>query len=149
MFGEQHHTQPVENPMEQKRSSVWRISANATGVPCPEQGVGGVSSSQKSNRHEVVLWPCKSNVQFSDEISELLSPFKSLLKKGTKFDWLPKFQTAFEQACTHLSSTKALAFYDVTKPTRLIADASRLFRLGFILKQEVEPTIWKTVQAGS
>jgi hypothetical protein len=78
---------------------------------------------------------------FSDEISELLSPFKSLLKKGTKFDWLPEFQTAFEKARTHLSSTKALAFYDVTKPTRLIADASRLFGLGFVLKQEVEPTV--------
>ncbi len=86
---------------------------------------------------------------FSDEISELLSPFKSLLKKGTKFDWLPEFQTAFEKARTHLSSTKALAFYDVTKPTRLIADASRLFGLGFVLKQEVEPTVWRTVQAGS
>jgi len=86
---------------------------------------------------------------FSNEISELLSPLKSLLKKGTKFDWLPEFQTAFEKARAHLSSTKALAFYDVTKPTRLIADASRLFGLGFVLKQEVEPTVWETVQAGS
>jgi hypothetical protein len=86
---------------------------------------------------------------FSSEISELLSPLKTLLKKGTKFDWLPEFQTAFEKARAHLSSTKALAFYDATKPTRLIADASRLFGLGFVLKQEVEPNIWKTVQAGS
>jgi hypothetical protein len=86
---------------------------------------------------------------FSNEISELLSPLKSLLKKGTKFDWLPEFQTAFEKARAHLSSTKALAFYNVTKPTRLIADASRMFGLGFVLKQEVEPTVWKTVQAGS
>jgi hypothetical protein len=31
----------------------------------------------------------------------------------------------------------------------LIADASRLFGLGFVLKQEVESDIWKMVQAGS
>jgi hypothetical protein len=74
---------------------------------------------------------------FSDKISELLSPLKSLLIKGTKFKWLLEFQTAFEKARTHLSSTKALAFYGATKPTRLIADASRLFELGFVLKQEV------------
>lgn len=86
---------------------------------------------------------------FSDEISSLLMPLKGLLKKGVKFEWLPEFQTAFEKARTHLSSEKALAFYDATKPTRLIADASRLFGLGFVLKQEVEAGIWKTVQAGS
>ena len=86
---------------------------------------------------------------FSSEISNLLSPLKGLLKKGTKFDWLPEHQTAFEKARSHLSSNKALAFYDAAKPTRLIADASRLFGLGFVLKQEVEPNVWKTVQAGS
>lgn len=66
---------------------------------------------------------------FNNEISNLLSPLKSLLKKGTKFDWIPEYQTAFEMACDHLSSVKALAFYNVTKPIRLIADASRLFSL--------------------
>jgi hypothetical protein len=45
---------------------------------------------------------------FSDEISSLLSPLKSLLKKGIKFDWLPEFQTAFETAKRHLSSEKVL-----------------------------------------
>ena len=86
---------------------------------------------------------------FSSEISNLLSPLKELLKKGRKFDWLTEYQTAFEKARSHLSSNKALAFYDASKPTRLIADASRLFGLGFVLKQEVEPNVWKTVQAGS
>jgi len=86
---------------------------------------------------------------FSDEIAKVLSPLKPLLKKGIKFDWLVEHQAAFEAARVHLSSTKTLAYYNVSKPTRLICDASRLFGLGFVLKQEVEPTVWKVVQAGS
>jgi len=78
----------------------------------------------------------------------LLSPLKSLLKKGIKFTWLPEHQTAFEEARKHLSSSKTLAYYDPSRQTRLICDASRLFGLGFVLKQEVDG-VWKTVQAGS
>ncbi len=85
---------------------------------------------------------------FSDEIAKLLSPLKSLLKKGIKFAWLPEHQTAFEEARKHLSSSKTLAYYDPSRQTRLICDASRLFGLGFVLKQQVDG-IWKTVQAGS
>jgi hypothetical protein len=120
------------------------ISANATGVPNrprPEQGPSGVSSSKKSNRHDRSFCGLANQTcNFSDE---LLSPFKSLLKKRTKFDKLPEFQMTFEKAYTRLSSTKALAFYDITKPRRLIANRSRLFGLGFFLKQEVEPTVFR------
>ena len=86
---------------------------------------------------------------FSSEISELLAPLKSLLKKGTKFQWLPEYETAFQKAREHLSSPKVLAYYNPNRRTRLIADASRLNGLGFVLKQEVDPDVWKTVQAGS
>ena len=85
---------------------------------------------------------------FSDDIAKLLSPLKSLLKKGIKFTWLPEHQNAFEEARKHLSSSKTLAYYDPSRQTRLICDASRLFGLGFVLKQEVDG-VWKTVQAGS
>ena len=73
---------------------------------------------------------------FSSEIAELLAPLKSLLKKGIKFDWLPEHEEAFLKAREHLSSSKALTYYDPSRKTRLIADASRLFGLGFVLKQE-------------
>jgi hypothetical protein len=78
-----------------------------------------------------------------------MCPLKPLLKKGIRFDWLQEHQAAFEAARSLLSSSKMLAFYDATRQTRLICDASRLFGLGFVLKQEVEPNMWKTVQAGS
>ena len=86
---------------------------------------------------------------FSAEIAKCMCPLKPLLKKGIRFDWLPEHQAAFEAARSLLSSTKMLAFYNATRQTRLICDASRLFGLGFVLKQEVEPNVWKTVQAGS
>ncbi len=84
----------------------------------------------------------------SDDIAKLLSPLKPLLKKGVKFDWLPEHQAAFDVARQHLSSAKTLTYYDPSRRTRLICDASRLFGLGFILKQEVQG-VWKPVQAGS
>jgi hypothetical protein len=49
---------------------------------------------------------------FLSEISELLAPLKSLLKKGTKFQWLPEYETAFQKAREHLSSPKVLAYYN-------------------------------------
>ncbi len=74
---------------------------------------------------------------------------KSLLKKGIKFDWLLEHKEAYLKACEHLGLLKALTYYDPSRKTRLIADASRLFGLGFVLKQEVESDVWKMVQAGS
>ena len=86
---------------------------------------------------------------FSDEISQLCMPMKSLLKKGVMFQWLPEHQAAFDLAREHLASTKVLAYYDPTRQTRLVVDASRLNGLGFVLKQLQEDGNWKPVQAGS
>ena len=86
---------------------------------------------------------------FSDTMAETLSPFKHLLKKGTKFLWNDDLQAAFEDARKHLASPKVLAYYRPDRKTRLVTDASRLQGIGFVLKQEVEPDIWRPVQAGS
>jgi hypothetical protein len=75
---------------------------------------------------------------FSDDISEVLAPFKHLLKKGQKFTWNDDLQATFEAARRHLTSTKTLAFYRPDRKTRLITDASRLNGVGFILKQEID-----------
>jgi hypothetical protein len=86
---------------------------------------------------------------FSDEIAELMAPLKSLLKKGTVFQWLPEYEDAFQKIRTHLSSERTLAYYSPERRTRLISDASRLFGIGFVLKQEQANGDWKPVQAGS
>jgi len=86
---------------------------------------------------------------FSRDIAKALEPLKDLLKKNVTFTWQPEHQAAFEIATEELASPRSLAYYDPSRRTRLIADASRLHGLGFVLKQEVEPDVWKTVQAGS
>jgi hypothetical protein len=85
---------------------------------------------------------------FSDDILEVLGPFKHLLKKGQKFTWNDDLLATFKAARRHLTSTKTLAFYRPDRKTRLITDASRLNGVGFVLKQEIDG-LWKPVQAGS
>jgi hypothetical protein len=48
---------------------------------------------------------------FSDDISEVLAPFKHFLKKGQKFEWNDNLQAVFKAAQRHLTSAKTLAFY--------------------------------------
>ncbi len=79
---------------------------------------------------------------FSDNISEVLAPFKHLLKKGQKFAWNNNLLASFEAARRHLTSKKTLAFYRPEKKMRLITDGSRLNGIGFVLKQEIDG-IWK------
>ena len=86
---------------------------------------------------------------FSDEIADLLSPMKSLLKKGVMFQFLPEHEVAFKAAREHLASTRTLAYYCPRRMTRLVVDASRLTGLGFVLKQQQDDGMWKAVQAGS
>jgi hypothetical protein len=85
---------------------------------------------------------------FSNDISEVLAPFKHLLKKGQKFAWDDDLQATFQAARRHLTSTKTLAFYRPDRKTRLITNVSRLNSVEFVLKQETNG-IWKPVQAGS
>ena len=86
---------------------------------------------------------------FSDAIAEILCPLKSLLKKGTTFQWMPEHEAAFQKARKYLSSNQTLAYYCPRRPTRLISDASKLFGLGFVLKQKQDNGLWMPVQAGS
>ena len=92
---------------------------------------------------------CQQVGLFSDKIAEVLSPFSSLLKKHTSFDWLPAHDDAFLAARSILSKVPALAYYDATRPTTLFTDASRLRGLGFVLKQQQPDGEWRMVQAGS
>ncbi len=57
-------------------------------------------------------------------------------------------EEAFNKARTALSTISELAFYDPARPTALHVDASRLFGLGFLLKQNTGRG-WRVVQAGS
>jgi transposase InsO family protein len=65
------------------------------------------------------------------------------------WEWTTTHEDAFLKARKALSEMHDLAFYDQNRPTALHVDASRLFGLGFILKQKDAEGSWRMVQAGS
>ena len=68
----------------------------------------------------------------SDTVSSALSPLRPLLSSKNSFFWCPDHTEAFDKAKEKLTTTPVLAFYDITRPTQLLTDAS-LLGLGFIL----------------
>ena len=62
--------------------------------------------------------------------------------------WLPQHQAAFKKTCKTLCSPPYLTYFDPTRETELLANASRIHGLGFLLCQRCRNT-WKTIQCGS
>ena len=88
--------------------------------------------------------------QVKPELAERIEPLRSHLKttKGrTRIEWTAADREAFGSLKRYLSSTSTLAFFDLKRKTRLVADASRL-GLGFVL-QQLHGETWKPVQCGS
>ena len=83
----------------------------------------------------------------SDRVSSALAPLRPLLSTRNDFVWDTAHTESFLKAKEVLTTAPTLAFYDVSRPTRLLTDASRL-GLGFVLQQEHHGE-WKLVQAGS
>ena len=92
---------------------------------------------------------CQQVGNFSTKVAESLKPLSPLLKKDLTWEWTTTHEEAFLKAREALSETHDLAFYDQKRPTALHVDASRLFGLGFILKQKDANGSWRMVQAGS
>ena len=76
--------------------------------------------------------------QLSHFIPNLVSisdPLRHLLKKNTAFIWLKKHEESFKKIKDTLTTKISLQHFDLSKPTYLIADASKLNGLGFLLVQ--------------
>ena len=86
---------------------------------------------------------------FSDKISKELEPLAPLLKKNLTWEWTTYHDEAFKKARETLSAAPDLAFYDSPHKTAVHVDASRLYGLGFILKQLKPGGSWRMVQTGS
>ena len=80
-------------------------------------------------------------------VATLLTPFRPLLSTKNEFTWSPCHDTAFIDAKKSLTTQPTLAFFDLTKPTRLSTDASRQ-GLWYVLQQR-HGDMWSLVQAGS
>ena len=86
---------------------------------------------------------------FTDKLSTILEPLRPLLSAKVPVYWDAKLEHAFRLAKKALVSVPVLAYFDVSKPTRLCTDASRLHGLGFVLMQQQFHNSWHLVQAGS
>ena len=84
----------------------------------------------------------------TDAVVPLLAPLRPLLSTKNDFLWTTNHDQAFDTAKKSLTKAPTLAFFDVTKPTRLCTDASRQ-GLGFILQQQAATKKWALVLAGS
>ena len=84
----------------------------------------------------------------TDKTATLLEPLRPLLSTKKEFTWTADHDIALITAKQHLSTSPVLAFFNVSRPTRLCTDASRQ-GLGFILQQQSPTGQWVLVQAGS
>ena len=84
----------------------------------------------------------------TDKTATLLEPLRPLLSTKKEFTWTADHDIALMTAKQHLSTSQVLAFFNVSRPTRLCTDASRQ-GLGFILQQQSPTGQWVLVQAGS
>ncbi len=92
---------------------------------------------------------CQQVGNFSDQLSASLAPLAPMLNSGQIWEWTESHEKAFRAARVELSTVRDLAFYDPKRPTALHVDASRLFGLGFVFKQQQDKGQWRMVQAGT
>ena len=88
---------------------------------------------------------------FIPDLATILDPIRQLLKKNTTFVWLREHNNTFSKMKEILTSNISLQHFDPCKPPYLIADASKLNGLSFLLIQSgVGPDHPKAViQCGS
>ena len=84
----------------------------------------------------------------TDTEAHLLLPLRPLLSTKNDFLWSPVHDQSFARVKEHLVEIPTLAYFDLTKQTRLCTDASRQ-GIGFILQQLSDRGQWTLVQAGS
>ena len=74
---------------------------------------------------------------------------RELLKKNTAFLWLAVHSDEFARVRELLCSSGVVRRFDMSLPTQLLTDASRLFGLGFALVQVETGCPLRLIQCGS
>ena len=72
--------------------------------------------------------------RFIKDLATVTAPLRQLTKKNATFEWKPCHREAFEKLQNLLTEKKVMAYFNLTKHTELVVDAS-LTGLGAILLQ--------------
>jgi hypothetical protein len=65
------------------------------------------------------------SANFIQHYSETTAPLRHLTKKNARFQWTKECQKAFETLKQAMVSPQVMSYYDPTRPTELIVDASK------------------------
>ena len=79
--------------------------------------------------------------QYIPNESTITAPLRTLLKQDAKWEWKPEHNIAIAELKNALVTSPTLAFYDVSKPVTIQADASKS-GLGACLLQEGKPVAY-------
>jgi ribosomal protein S18 len=72
---------------------------------------------------------------FVPDLAHMTAALRELLKKGVAYQWLEEHEDCFQGVKAALTSPMCVRFFDPSKRTELLTDASRLKGLGYALTQ--------------
>ena len=87
------------------------------------------------------------SAKFIPDLATVAKPIQELTRKSTTFKWGTAQQEAFDELKQRLCSAETLAYFDVKRQTRIVADASPC-GLGAILVQKHDD-LWRVVSYAS
>ena len=63
---------------------------------------------------------------FITRLADHTAPLRAMTKKDSKFEWNDSLQQAFERVKSMICEDMSLSYFDVTKPTVIQVDASKI-----------------------
>ncbi|KAG1696506.1 Transposon Ty3-G Gag-Pol polyprotein [Nymphon striatum] len=87
--------------------------------------------------------------QFIPDLAHMTSIIRKLLKKNIVYRWLPEHEIEFQNIKNLLTSDMLVKPFDITLPTELLTDASRLHGLWFCLIQHDKENNIRLISCGS
>ncbi|WP_419601948.1 RNase H-like domain-containing protein, partial [Thiolapillus sp.] len=75
---------------------------------------------------------------FIPRLADHTAPLRAMTKKDSKFEWNDSLQQAFERVKSMICEDMSLSYFDVTKPTVIQVDASKI-GIGAALTQDGKP----------
>ena len=94
--------------------------------PDPQRVVDLLNAPQPSNAHDVrsLLGMANYSSKYIRDFATLTAPLRELTKKDVRFEWTQKHQAAFEKLKTTLATAPCMSYFDKTKETFVVVDAS-------------------------